>query len=274
MFRLRVRRRLLELDGRGYRAWSVVEHEAELPEAGTAVVICDVWDRHWCRGAVERLEAMVDRMNELVSAARAAGALIVHAPSETMAAYAGSPARARVLAMPPVGPPQDLPHTDPPLPVDASDGGCDTEAGASGRDRRVWTRQHPRLAIDEAADAISDSGPEVYSLLHGRGIAHVLLMGVHTNMCILNRTFGIKQMVRWGVDIALCRDLTDAMYNPALPPYVSHDEGTRLVVEHIEKFWCPTFASRDLLGNRRSGEAGRGDDGPTRGTGLVDVLGR
>jgi hypothetical protein len=40
--------------------------------------------------------------------------------------------------------------------------------------------------------------------------------------------------------IALIRDLTDALYNPARPPYVSHEEGTRLVVEYIEKFWCPT----------------------------------
>jgi hypothetical protein len=42
------------------------------------------------------------------------------------------------------------------------------------------------------------------------------------------------------------RDLTDAMYNPFRSPYVSHDEGTRLVVEFIEKFWCPTLLSADL----------------------------
>ena len=72
------------------------------------------------------------------------------------------------------------------------------------------------------------------------------MMGVHTNMCVLNRTFGIKQMVRWGVAIGLVRDLTDAMYNPAMPPYVSHDAGTQLVIEYIEKFWCPTLHSSDL----------------------------
>ena len=40
-----------------------------------------------------------------------------------------------------------------------------------------------------------------------------------------------------------------AMYNPAMPLYVSHDEGTRLVVEYIEKFWCPSVASEDLMGS-------------------------
>ena len=55
-------------------------------------------------------------------------------------------------------------------------------------------------------------------------------------------------MVKWGVKIALVRDLTDTMYNPAQPPYVSHDEGTRLVIGYIEKFWCPSVESADILG--------------------------
>jgi hypothetical protein len=66
-------------------------------------------------------------------------------------------------------------------------------------------------------------------------------------MCILNRSFGIKQMVRWGVNVALVRDLTDAMYNPAMSPYVSHEAGTQLVIGYIERFWCPTVVSTDLF---------------------------
>jgi hypothetical protein len=36
------------------------------------------------------------------------------------------------------------------------------------------------------------------------------------------------------------------MYNPGMPPYVSHDEGTALVVEYIEKFYSPTIDSSQL----------------------------
>jgi hypothetical protein len=32
-----------------------------------------------------------------------------------------------------------------------------------------------------------------------------------------------------------------------MPPYVSHDQGTKLVVEFIEKFWCPSIHSRELV---------------------------
>jgi hypothetical protein len=53
-------------------------------------------------------------------------------------------------------------------------------------------------------------------------------------------------MTRWGVQCVLIRDLTDAMYNPARSPYVSHSAGTGLVIEHIEKYWAPTITSNEL----------------------------
>ena len=110
-----------------------------------------------------------------------------------------------------------------------------------------WTRQHPAIEIDQSQDAISDQGRELHNLYRQRNINQLLIMGVHTNMCVLHRTFAIKAMVRWGLEIALIRDLTDTMYNPAEKPYVSHEEGTQLVIGFIEKFWCPTLTSDDLL---------------------------
>jgi hypothetical protein len=55
-------------------------------------------------------------------------------------------------------------------------------------------------------------------------------MGVHTNMCVLGRPFGIRAMVKLGRKVVLVRDLTDAMYDPRQPPYVSHARGTELVI--------------------------------------------
>jgi hypothetical protein len=40
---------------------------------------------------------------------------------------------------------------------------------------------------------------------------------------------------RWGINCVLVRDLTDTMYNTKKAPFVTHDEGTELVVKHIEK---------------------------------------
>ena len=58
-------------------------------------------------------------------------------------------------------------------------------------------------------------------------------------------------MSRLGKHVALVRDLTDTMYNPRSAPFVSHRKGTELVIEHVEKFWCPTVLSSDVLGDPR-----------------------
>jgi nicotinamidase-related amidase len=245
--RMTFQRQSLGLTSDGYRRWQTETTETCWPATATALLLCDVWNRHTCPAAETRLERLVPRMAQLVDVLRARGVQIVHAPSDTMAYYAGSPARERLLAAPKVAPPADNPHDDPPLPIDATGGGCDADR-EEPHPPWPWTREHPGISIDETADVVSDNGRDLYSFYQQRGIRHVLIMGVHTNMCVLNRTFAIKQLVRWGAEVALIRDLTDAMYDPARPPYVSHDEGVRLVVEYIEKFWCPTVASADLFG--------------------------
>ena len=244
--RLSLRHQVLTHDDNDRNRWQPVVIEKEIPTSQMAIIICDMWDAHWSRGAAERVDAMAPRMNQVVQAARRTGVQIIHAPSDTLTFYTETPARERMTAGPRVDPPQPLPHDDPPLPVDDSDGGSDT---GPEKTYRAWSRQHPAIEIQDE-DGISDDGLEIYSFLQRFGIRTVLIMGVHTNMCVLNRSFGIKALVRWGVDAVLVRDLTDALYNPAKCPYVSHDEGTRLVVEYIEKHWCPTIAGEDLIGNQ------------------------
>ena len=243
-YQLNLRRGRLAQDEGGHNYWQVTETAKTVAANKTAIIICDMWDNHWSRGAAERVDVMAPRMNQVIASARTNGVLIVHAPSDTLDFYQDAPARQRIAAAPTVAPPAAIEHAAPPLPIDDSDEGSDT---GETQTYHAWSRQHAALEIDQARDVISDKGAEVYSFLQQQGIEQVLIMGVHTNMCVLNRSFAIKQMVKWGVKIALVRDLTDTMYNPARSPYVDHAEGTRLVVEYIEKFWCPSISSQDLL---------------------------
>jgi nicotinamidase-related amidase len=240
---LHLRSHVLDRNERGWAVWREEIAERSLPADRVAIVICDMWAQHWSRGAAERVGEMVPRMEGVLAAARAKGVHIVHAPSETMNFYTDHPARQRILALPPVEPPANRKLPDPPSPIDDRDGGSDTGEPETGR---VWTRQHAGLTIDTERDVVSDNGREVYSYLRHHAIEQVLIMGVHTNMCVLRRSFAIKQMVRWGQPIALVRDLTDTMYNPASAPYVSHDAGTQLVVGYIERFWCPSVSSQEI----------------------------
>lgn len=233
-------------DNDGAREWRTTDTPTQLVPGQTAAILCDVWDRHWCPTAEQRLDAMVPTMNRAVGYLRNHGVLIAHAPSETMDYYAEHAARKRVLDSGPVdlAAPAKLEVPALPVQVGATEG-CDSASAVAAE--AVWTRQHSGIDIDEKRDLISDDGAELAQAFQRRGISTVLILGVHTNMCILNRSFGIRALVGYGFRTVLIRDLTDSMYDPADPPYVSHDEGTRLLVEYIEKFLCGTTVGADLL---------------------------
>ena len=236
--------------------------------AETAIIVCDVWDYHHCRNAVRRLAEFAPRLDAVLKRSREAGATIIHAPSDCMPAYADHPARKRAIDTPAAAnPPHDIAHWCSKLPseeghvypIDQSDGGEDDDHAEHaawrktltqlGRDPNLpWKRQSDLITIDSARDFLSDRGDEVWNILESRGIRNVILTGVHVNMCVLGRPFGLRQMARAGKNVVLMRDMTDAMYNPARWPYVSHFTGNDRVIEHIERFVCPTVTSDQILG--------------------------
>jgi nicotinamidase-related amidase/type 1 glutamine amidotransferase len=248
----------------------VIETPASWEPNRTAAIVCDMWDLHHCLNAVRREVDMAPRMNQLLHALRDRGVLIIHAPSGCMDAYQDHPARRRAQAVAraaslPEGIGQwcrQIPAEErAAYPVDQTDGGEDDDPAehaswasrlsAMGRNPRApWKSQTDLLTIDPDQDLISDDGEEIWSALEARGIGNVILMGVHTNMCVLGRPFGLRQMAKNGKRVVLMRDLTDTMYNPARAPFVSHFTGTDRVVEHIERFVCPTVTSDQVLGGR------------------------
>ncbi|MES2793247.1 MAG: ThuA domain-containing protein [Planctomycetota bacterium] len=217
----------------------------------TAVVVCDMWDKHWCPTATARVAEMAPRMNEVIQAARKQGVLIIHCPSDTLNFYKDTPQR-KLAQQAPVVPTKIplenwcriVPEKEGALPIDDSDGGCDCDPAP--KEQRAWSRQIATIEILDG-DAITDSA-EAFYLMKQRGITNVILLGVHANMCVLGRPFGLRQMAKNGRNVVLMRDMTDTMYNPAKAPFVSHFTGNDYVVEHIEAHWCPTITSTAFLG--------------------------
>jgi CubicO group peptidase (beta-lactamase class C family)/nicotinamidase-related amidase len=237
----------------------VVETTASWEPRKMAIIVCDMWDDHWCRSAARRVSEMAGALNQALKTARDRGAFIIHAPSTTTGFYKDTPQRLRAQKAPYSSTPIPL-STSPRwgtawywpdakregvLPIDDSDMGCDCKVKCEINS--PWTRQTAAIEISEA-DAITDDGQEVWNLLTSRGIDNVVLCGVHLNMCVLGRPFAIRQMTVLGKKVALMRDLTDTMYNPDRPPGISHFAGTDLMIEHVERYWCPTFISTDITG--------------------------
>lgn len=237
----------------------------------TAVIVCDMWDSHHSQNAAKRTGEIAPRLNDLLKDARKRGAFVIHSPSSCMDFYKDTAARKRAQAAPkaanlPAGIEKWLNWIDDKeqnagYPIDHSDGGEDDDRAELAKWREVlkgqgrdpgapWKRQIDSIEIDQERDAITDDGVENWSLLQQRGIKNVILAGVHTNMCVLGRPFGLRQMAKNGVNVVLVRDLTDTMYNPAMSPKVSHFRGTDLIIRHVERFVCPTISSDQVLGGK------------------------
>ncbi|NLH42753.1 MAG: hypothetical protein GX448_13025, partial [Planctomycetes bacterium] len=135
----------------------------------TAIIICDMWDQHWCKGATERVAELAPVINRVVCAARDRGVLIVHAPSGTIDHYRDHPARLTAMRAPGA---RNLPEgirswcqwkddaeKAAGYPIDHSDGGCDCLPRCL--EGEPWTRQIDAIQIEDR-DAISDSGAEVW----------------------------------------------------------------------------------------------------------------
>ncbi len=240
-------RQRVKTDDGGFR---VVEKSAAWDPAKTALVIVDMWDDHHCKSAAERVTQIAPFMNDVVKAARQKGILIVHAPSDCMDFYSGTPARKNAQQAPRALAPVQFqwnyfnPEREGPLAEKLEKGGCSCDlAEPCSPSYRAWKRQIATIEIADQ-DAVSSDGQEVYNLLQQRGIDHVIVMGVHTNRCVLGRPFGIRQMAYLGKNVVLCRDLTDSYHrDPG-----AHFEGLDKIIEHVEKYWCPSITSQSITG--------------------------
>lgn len=240
-FHLRLRTRTEAF--KNSKAWQEAYFEKSFEPRKTAILITDMWDEHWCKATTRRVKLLAAKIEPVVETARAAGIQIIHSPSDTMKFYKNYPEREVMIRQALVKPPASLGLSSPPLPIDDSDGGCETPGDFA---HPVWTRENSRIHI-ERGDVISDNGEQIYSFLKYRGITTVFYAGVAVNMCVLDRSFGVKQLTNWGIRCVLLRDLTDSMYNPKDRPHVSHAEGTALVVNYTERYWCPSAESTDLV---------------------------
>src|SRR5580698_10330434 len=137
----------------GSGQFNAVTHALEWDASKTAIVVCDMWNEHWCKGATRRVAEMAPRMNDVLVAARKRGVLIIHCPSSTMKFYEGTEERERahrvahVATKPPLRNSCSLDaKREGRLPIDDSDGGCDCDPPC--KQGSPWTREIATLKIE------------------------------------------------------------------------------------------------------------------------------
>ena len=174
-------------------------------------------------------------MNATLDGARGMGMTVMLCPSDVVDNYVGRPQREAIFSHPKHEVPTLAEVVCPPPP---DGGGC-----GCGKERCVvnygWDGMNPGLRID-GRDLMPDTLQEVYSICKERGLTHLIYMGVHTQVCVLHKSMGLKNLKAAGLDCILARDLTDA--HPGYKPETGFtpDSHTAEVVAHFERYLAPT----------------------------------
>jgi len=226
----------LNLRTRDPQTGKVVVTPTKIDPAKTAVVAVDVWNYHWCKTATQRVAALVPRMDRCLEEARKMGMQVFLCPTDAVDQYVGMPQREAVFAVP-IRPLPELSSVECPRPP--SGGGC-----ACGREKCLvnygWDGMHPSLTI-RPSDLMPNSFETLYWLCKDRNIRTLVFVGFHTQVCLLGKSVGLRNMKRAGFDCILARDLTDAHpdYDPARG--LTPDGLTAATVAHFEKYLCPSI---------------------------------
>lgn len=236
-----------EQDPNDSNSYLVKKKKLMLSPNELAIILCDLWDS-------DSPSKFAISTNEVVKIARDKGVFIIHAPSETMDYYKDTPQRKRALDAPYAQAPNIIRRRveeseyEPPLPGTFQHirSGFDEKNlyVNTSLSKKTWTKQNDAIEI-APEDAISDNGQEIYNLLEQHSIDNVVIIGGATDICIVRRSFGIRQMVYNGKNIMLCRDLTSVGGSHT----ETRSKAYQQIIEHIEKYWCPSITSQSITGN-------------------------
>ena len=261
-----IRLKLRQRDPRG----RVFRSAADVDVTKTAVIVVDMWASHYCPAMTAETAALVPKMNRALGAARNLGMQVIFAPSGyDLKSWEGKPQRLGITSLPYYPLPKSngfMAGVGPNGPYSAPcmDKVTEVKPGTNEpvfRCKRMHENFNPNPSLvvgsqdlfiaagqyrpgkKSAIDSWGEPAQqELWNFVKARGITTLIYMGVATNMCVINREFGMIQMRRLGLRTILVRDLTAAMtyngYNPIakkLDPKWTPAVGTQYAVRHIEE---------------------------------------
>jgi hypothetical protein len=210
----------------------------------TAVIVCDLWDKHWCKSATQRIDGFIEQTNSFLHTLRSAGYTIVHCPADVVTSfYADHPCRLKTLATinnEPV--PTICRKPIPPVPLSLGNtNGC-MDWPPCSVNTKAWTRENANIDICDQ-DYIGDTTDPI-RLLKALNIKNVIITGTALNICVIERDYGARALVSQGFSVVVVSDLTDVMYNDKSK---SRAQATQIVVDYIRKNICSAVPSRCIL---------------------------
>ena len=224
------------------------ELDWEIPLSRAALVLVDVWDRHYLKDTEARAEEIIQqKIRPLLKASRQAGLEIIHAPSPDLSIANKHPAWVGLISEEEIRgkreddwPPPEFRQKSGPYKKYASP----LEPREQERKELIkGLRMHPDVQ-PEGDEVVVATGEELHRYCKQRRILFLFYLGFNTNACILHRDYGTLEMSKRGYEIIMVRDCTTGMES-----FETHDElwQTRGAILILEMFGKYSISSKELI---------------------------
>lgn len=207
-----------------------------IPISQTALVLVDVWQRHYIKDTEARGEAIINNnLIPLMEACRKAGLQIIHAPSPPVAML--HPNWVKLVSKDEMSPKRE---SWPPAPF-RSKSGVYQSYRRPVEPREAEKQSLPPLTFHPKARPIGNepvvaTGEELHRYCKQKGILFLLYAGFNTNACILSRDYGTIQMSNRGYEVILVRDCTTGMESRYTHDSLSQTTGAILLLEMFGQY--------------------------------------
>ncbi len=215
-----------------------------IPVSQTALVLVDVWQRHYIKEPEERAGVIIDnKLLPLLDACRKEGLSIIHAPSLPVAKQ--HPNWVNLLSEEDKVSKRD---SWPPAQFLNKSGSYQSyrrpiEPREAERQQLPPLDFHPKVQ-PLAGEAVIGTGEELHRYCKQNGILFLLFAGFNTNACILSRDYGTLEMSKRGYEIVLVRDCTTGMESKETQPTLSQTTGATLLLEMFGQY---SIASDEII---------------------------
>lgn len=216
-----------------------------IPLSQTALVLVDVWQRHYLQDTEDRSEEIIDNaLVPLIRECRKKGMEVIHTPSARTAHK--HPNWLNLLKD--IEPPKTLNSDWPPREFKSLTG----EYAAYQRpyEPREKERQnlpalviHPKVA-PMAQEVVIATGDELHAYCKQKGILFLFFAGFNTNACILRNDYATIKMSERGYQVILVRDCTTAMETKETQPTLAQ---TQAAILHLEMFGQYSITSTEII---------------------------
>ena len=203
----------------------------------TAVVICDMWENYPCLRAKEEINKLAPKVNEFADLMRKKGCVIIHAPDGDVSLYARDKARQNLeclmerdfmketfyenfishifqfvsFSAEKFLTNKSKEYFDVFFQKNSCSEGCGCNPPCQSPLNFDFGREHSAIKIDDNDFVVMDKFEEIYQLVRKKNIENILICGVHLNVCIVSRYYGVLNLLKLGCDVVIVRDLVDSL---------------------------------------------------------------